>query len=681
MPAPNDGGQHFAGSRLDVAVANIGSLNAGALAASFAGPSPWVDITTLGALSGDTTGASLDAAIAALITAYPSGGVNVFVPPGVFYGGIGDGTTKYAYQLKTSNWRFIGAGKGISILRLVNNSTINGAGGQTGWFRLDGSASTTPINNFSFENLTMDGNGWNQTTTPLSAGNTRDGYAAVTVLGRVRGYKFVDCELINWSGGGVGIYPLGSDKTQRPAMGLIDRCEVNGNWEGLMTGGADGLSIANSYFLGNSDNGIDGNGSLNVNIDNCDCSYNGSPVTTYGATTFANEGNGILMFGNRTSNDGSHSWSISNSRFRSNSQGQVGSGKSASRDGIRFHDSNKLETTDLLVTNCQCWDDFNLITDTLAATIAAGSIGDILTQNVFSTPSRWPRWGFLWLTIGTDTFMLQRPALGGASVTIMRITANGAQTAGVTITGIQCQAYGISRYDTADNAQVINCSLQGNRLGAVLLDPTTIAPQAIHVQQCEGYNPLASATVSYPGTNTPTPVSAADATFTISGGTITAVKIGLPTPNRVRFNALGTGGALTNNTAYFYRMSALNAAGETVASAEASITTPSGANTCSIVVYSAAVIGATSYKFYGRTTGAELLMATVTAPFNTFTPLFTDDGSVTPSGALPAANTTGVATNITAAAAAGSVHTVRVPAGQSLIITSSVNPTLQAFYD
>jgi hypothetical protein len=41
--------------------------------------------------------------------------------------------------------------------------------------------------------------------------------------------------------------------------------------------------------------------------------------------------------------------------------------------------------------------------------------------------------------------------------------------------------------------------------------------------------------------------------------------------------------------------------------------------------------GATAWRVYGRTGGSELLMATVTLP----TVTFLDDGSGTPSGALP----------------------------------------------
>jgi hypothetical protein len=79
-------------------------------------------------------------------------------------------------------------------------------------------------------------------------------------------------------------------------------------------------------------------------------------------------------------------------------------------------------------------------------------------------------------------------------------------------------------------------------------------------------------------------------------------------------------------------VASVNANGTTIASAETSKATGnSGASTNTITISWTAVAGATSYKVYGRTTGAEQLIGTVTAP----TTSFTDTGSVTPSGSLP----------------------------------------------
>jgi hypothetical protein len=89
---------------------------------------------------------------------------------------------------------------------------------------------------------------------------------------------------------------------------------------------------------------------------------------------------------------------------------------------------------------------------------------------------------------------------------------------------------------------------------------------------------------------------------------------------------------------YYYRVSARNALGETLASPETSLTITGGSAPAGVHVNWEAVAGATSYKVYGRSTGAELYMATVAAP----TVTWLDAGAVVPAGALPTADTTQV---------------------------------------
>lgn len=84
---------------------------------------------------------------------------------------------------------------------------------------------------------------------------------------------------------------------------------------------------------------------------------------------------------------------------------------------------------------------------------------------------------------------------------------------------------------------------------------------------------------------------------------------------------------------YFYRVSATSPSGETVPSVETSLAI---AATTGVILSWPQVAGATGYKVYGRTTGAELLMATIT---NGTTLTFTDSGSVTPAGVMPTLNT------------------------------------------
>lgn len=93
----------------------------------------------------------------------------------------------------------------------------------------------------------------------------------------------------------------------------------------------------------------------------------------------------------------------------------------------------------------------------------------------------------------------------------------------------------------------------------------------------------------------------------------------------------GSSGSLNAGT-YGYRITAFNGYGETTPSPEATITATSGGK--SFAIAWAAMPDATGYKVYGRTPAGELLMATLG---NVLT--WTDDGTVTPAGALPTVNT------------------------------------------
>lgn len=134
-------------------------------------------------------------------------------------------------------------------------------------------------------------------------------------------------------------------------------------------------------------------------------------------------------------------------------------------------------------------------------------------------------------------------------------------------------------------------------------------------------------------------------------GQSTILATTLSTPSNSAFATATTGGSLADGT-YYYRVSAINALGETLASTETSQVVPAGTVTNTVTVNWGAVSNATGYKVYGRTTGAELLIAAVGAVTT-----YVDTGSVTPAGALPVANTTGggLGTSTDVAVAAG-VH-------------------------
>lgn len=133
----------------------------------------------------------------------------------------------------------------------------------------------------------------------------------------------------------------------------------------------------------------------------------------------------------------------------------------------------------------------------------------------------------------------------------------------------------------------------------------------------------------------PADVSAALSTsVTLAAGAYARIGLfaGLPAPVNAAFSTATTGGTLAAAT-YSYRVSALNAQGESLASAETSQATTG--TTSTVTINWGPVSGATGYKIYGRTAGAEQLIATVGAVTT-----YTDTGASVPVGALPSLNST-----------------------------------------
>jgi lysophospholipase L1-like esterase len=127
-------------------------------------------------------------------------------------------------------------------------------------------------------------------------------------------------------------------------------------------------------------------------------------------------------------------------------------------------------------------------------------------------------------------------------------------------------------------------------------------------------------------------------------GTIPPVGMAaLGTPANCTLTQQASGGTLGAAT-YAYRTTVTNALGETLASVEQTIVVAAG-TTNQITIRQPYVNGMTGWKIYGRTSGAELLIGSVTISGNQTTPnlSFVDTGAVTPSGALPGADTTGTA--------------------------------------
>lgn len=124
---------------------------------------------------------------------------------------------------------------------------------------------------------------------------------------------------------------------------------------------------------------------------------------------------------------------------------------------------------------------------------------------------------------------------------------------------------------------------------------------------------------------------------------IRAHRATIPSPT-VTLATSTSGGTLAAAT-YYYRVSVFDDSGETLASVEKSIATTGATST--VTMSWADIEGAKGYKVYGRTTGAELLLATYTLSSTSWdsdpvgdgtATSWTDDASLTPSGALPAGN-------------------------------------------
>lgn len=126
----------------------------------------------------------------------------------------------------------------------------------------------------------------------------------------------------------------------------------------------------------------------------------------------------------------------------------------------------------------------------------------------------------------------------------------------------------------------------------------------------------------------------------VFGGNLFVNSVGAPQV----VSAAATGGS---GTTYSYKVTAVTNDGESLPSSAA---TCSGGATLGVSVYNTITWhcrpGAIAYKIYGRTSGSELLIATVTIAdthnaTNNGSWSYRDTGSVSPSGALPTLDTTG----------------------------------------
>jgi len=144
-----------------------------------------------------------------------------------------------------------------------------------------------------------------------------------------------------------------------------------------------------------------------------------------------------------------------------------------------------------------------------------------------------------------------------------------------------------------------------------------------------------------------------------SSGALVINGLSVPSPVLTSQSSGGTLGAGT----YAYRVTATNSLGETGPSAEQTITVSSGTAN-QVTVAWAQISGATGYRLYGRAAGLEQLIGSVTGGA---TVSFIDTGATTPSGSMPASDTTG------SLKAAGSLQAASVVASGTVTASSFVS--------
>lgn len=233
-----------------------------------------------------------------------------------------------------------------------------------------------------------------------------------------------------------------------------------------------------------------------------------------------------------------------------------------------------------------------------------------------------PNLGLTFLTSG----QLQPEVTVNGDLSILDSLLLGAAAFGnnpATTTGLTYGYFGASIYSNGANVALANGTIgltasatnyvQRTALGVVSVNTTGFTVGLIPMAQVvTGASSITTITDKRP--------SSAD----LRGRQV--IQVGAPTG--VAVATATTGGTLAAAT-YGYRVSAVYPWGESAASAEVTVTTTgtTSENTISWALPSQA----TAAKVYGRTSGGELLIATVAAG----TSSYLDTGSVTPSGALP----------------------------------------------
>jgi hypothetical protein len=188
-----------------------------------------------------------------------------------------------------------------------------------------------------------------------------------------------------------------------------------------------------------------------------------------------------------------------------------------------------------------------------------------------------------------------------------------------------------------------------NGTGAATLENATNSTAAFQVQ-----NSVATSLLNVDTTNSRVDVNNSYSALSVPG-TLTLV------------NTATTGGSLTGNTAYTYKVTALDSAGgETSASASNVITTAAGTNTNEITVSWTAIAGASGYRIYRTSTGVTTGYYNVLGTNSSGTISFLDTGATEPNttSTPPVTNTAYTSTNSSASYLQLSIGGGGTPTGQ-----------------
>jgi hypothetical protein len=280
--------------------------------------------------------------------------------------------------------------------------------------------------------------------------------------------------------------------------------------------------------------------------------------------------------------------------------------------------------------------DLSALLDAFLAPITTARVRFMLIKNLATTD------GFNLLVGGAGTNEWNGPLSSGGKLTVGPSTANNDGFA--LLSAPNTTGYPV--YGTPAGSVVLSWPLVTGATGYKVYRSAASGG--------EGTSPALLATIGSGSTLGYTDNGAAVAAGAVP--TTNTTGIAAPTPT---ISILGVGGGSFAATGmYYYKMTALNASGESLPSSEASASVSSTANT--VPINWSVITGATSYKIYRATSaGGEVTSpALLTTISSGATTTYTDTGTATTAGAVPSTSTSTIPAPTTTGAASQSGGTL-----------------------